>query len=93
MLSGRTKTEGSQNPRSVNVEFIQRRLLDFNEKLEEIIVENKRMEDSKIEFGGLKMNQDLLFSFERERKAIIRKHRGEIAALQLRMLDLQRYCS
>jgi hypothetical protein len=61
-----------------------------------MIEENRNLEERHGDFSGIlgqKHNHELLLSFERERNAILRKHRGEISALQARMVDLQRYCS
>jgi hypothetical protein len=61
-----------------------------------MIEENRSLEEKNVEYSitsGQKYNQELLLSFERERRAILRKHRSEIAALQSRMVEVQRYCS
>jgi hypothetical protein len=39
-----------------------------------------------------KRNEELLGYFERERAAVLKKHRMQISALQTRMIELQRYC-
>ena len=81
--------------RTQQVDYIQKRLQDFNKKLEEMIQENRELEETG-EFHSHPhrfKNDDLLKTFEKERITLIKRHRKEIVALQARMVDLQRYCS
>lgn len=55
LLSGKgiRYTEDSPSSKTGNVAFIQKRLIDFNQKLEEMIEENKNLEERNGNFSSL----------------------------------------
>lgn len=70
LLSGKGIQYSEDSPSKIgNVAFLQKRLLDFNQKLEEMIEENKNLEERNGNFAALltqkNNNQELLQSFER----------------------------
>lgn len=75
--------------------MIQKRLIDFNRKLEEMFEESASLErdDFSILDEANQERKQLSAEFKKQKEQIHKKHRLEISSLLARLMDLQKYCS